>query len=234
MIKVVRQTEPPILLKKEAVWMDALRRASTAPEKERASKKYRHRQVQEALTTMFQGKCGYCESHIEHVSDPHIEHYRPKSKFPELTFAWENLLLACGKCNSTQYKGDKFPEADEGGPIINPCVDNPEDHFEFVYDATAKVATIATKTTRGRKTETLLGLNRNALRQHRSTHVTRLMALARFASTDAAAQQLLSEAKQDDAEYAAFARALDEPTPLSSVTTRQKWGEEGSGVDSHQ
>lgn len=208
MIKVVRSAKPLILVKNENTWAKALSGASTKLERERASEKYRQKQIQEVLKIMFHGKCGYCESYIEHVSDPHIEHYRPKSRFPALTFDWNNLLLACGKCNSTPYKGDKFPEANEGGPIVNPCIDNPEDHFGFIYDIQAKLATVVAKTTRGRTTEKLLGLNRNALRQHRSTHVTRLIVLARLAHADTEAQKLLSEAKQDNAEYAAFARAL--------------------------
>ena len=202
MIKVTRSAKPAILLNEEADWITALLTASTKVEKERASNKYRHPQVQEALRIMFHGKCGYCESRIEHVSDPHIEHYRPKSRFPELTFDWNNLLLACGKCNSTRYKADKFPEANEGGPLVNPCTDNPKDHFDFIYDVQAKLASVVTTTERGRVTEELLGLNRNELRRHRSIQITRLLVLARFADTDTTAQQLLFEAKQDDAEYA--------------------------------
>ena len=208
MIKITRSAKPAVLIDKEADWIVALHTASTKREKERASNKYRHPQVQEALKVMFHGKCGYCESRIEHMSDPHIEHYRPKSRFPELTFDWNNLLLACGKCNSIQYKGDKFPEANVWGPIVNPCIDNPDDHFSFVYDVQARLANVVATTGRGKTTEELIGLNRSDLRHHRSVQITRLMALARFADTDTTAQQLLLEAKQNDAEYTAFARNI--------------------------
>ncbi len=208
MIKVKRISKPAILETKEVIWLTALRGASTDIEKKQASEKYRHPQIQQTLDTMFSGKCGYCESYIKHISDAHIEHYKPKSRFPELTFDWDNLLLACSKCNST-FKSDKFPEAHENGPIINPCVDDPIKHFEFFYDAKAKMATVITMpNSRGNTTENLLGLNRKELREHRSLYITRILAIARLAVTDAEAQLLLDEAKQDKAEYAAFVRAL--------------------------
>ena len=194
--------------RKEQVWLDALLQAATKTLKEKAADKYRHSEIKTALDTLFHGKCAYCESKIKHVSDPHIEHYRPKSKFPHLTFAWDNLLLACGKCNSTQFKGDSFPEASEGGPYINPCTDNPEDHFQFVYDPRAKLASVYGITERGKITETDLGLNRAELRTHRSKQIQRLACLAQLARTDPDAQSLFDEAKKADAEYAAFARML--------------------------
>ena len=85
----------------------------TAPNeavRDRVRNRYRHNQIQSALRKMFRGKCAYCESKIAHLSDPHIDHYRPKSSFPKLTFDWNNLILACGICNSARYKGDKFPD----------------------------------------------------------------------------------------------------------------------------
>ena len=208
MIAVTRSQKPAVLERKEQIWLAALRRAVTDAEKENAVNKYRHAQIKDALETLFHGKCAYWESKIKHVAYPHIEHYRPKSKFPELTFDWENLLLACGVCNSAEYKGDNFPEASENGPYINPCNDSPEEHFQFIYDAKAKLANVYGKTERGRATEKAFGLNRSDLRTYRSKKIEILVCLARLALTDREAQRLLDEAKQADAEYAAFARTL--------------------------
>lgn len=208
MIRVVRSPKPAILLKKEAEWRNTLRRATTQAQKERALSKYRHVQIQKALKAMLHGKCAYCESKIEHISDAHIEHYKPKSRFPELAFDWDNLLLACGKCNSTKHKGDRFPETSEGGPLINPCTDDPDAHFTFHYDATAQLASVYGKTERGKTTETLMGLNRHDLREYRSRKVKLLAYLMLRARTDPEARHLMEEALRDDAEYAAFARAL--------------------------
>ncbi len=158
---------------------------------------------------MFHGKCAYCESYIPHVTFAHIEHYRPKATFPDLTFSWGNLLLACGKCNSPLFKGERFPQEDEGGPLLDPCTDLPEEHLRFEYDARTKLASVYGKTGRGLVSEMRLGLNRAELRTHRSMRVRTLAALLRFVSQDAEARQLFDEAKQNHAEYAAFARALD-------------------------
>ena len=157
---------------------------------------------------MCHEKCAYCESKITHVDYGDIEHYKPKSKFCELTFEWTNLLFACGICNGTNYKGDNFPEAGEGGPLINPCDDDPIDHFEFFYDTNVYIASVYGITQRGKTTENLLGLNRHDLRKYRSRCVQKLFVLARKAESDPEANALLNEAKQDEAEYAAFARVL--------------------------
>jgi energy-coupling factor transporter ATP-binding protein EcfA2 len=52
-----------------------------------------------ALIKETKGKCMYCESFISAVAPEHIEHYRPKAIYPQLTFDWANLGLACPWCN---------------------------------------------------------------------------------------------------------------------------------------
>jgi uncharacterized protein (TIGR02646 family) len=180
----------------------------------RAEVKYRNAQIKNALVRMFSGKCAYCESQIRHIEYGHIEHFHPKRGprgRPDLTFEWSNLLLACGVCNGPEYKSDAFPNEDEGGPLVNPCEDDPEDHFVFCFDRVTRLASIHGKTARGTVTEQLLGLNRRELREYRSSRVRSLIALSFYVSTDPEAAKLLDEAKQSTAEYAAFARALFGP-----------------------
>jgi uncharacterized protein (TIGR02646 family) len=159
---------------------------------------------------MFHGKCAYCESSILHIDYGDIEHFRPKglATYRRLIFDWDNLLLSCGPCNGSEFKGSKFPDRAEGGPIINPCQEDPSDHLEFFYDAVARVATVTYKTKRGEVTKDLLGLNRPRLREQRSKVVTKLYVLAMLATNSPQAQALLEEAKASHSEYAAFARAL--------------------------
>jgi uncharacterized protein (TIGR02646 family) len=156
----------------------------------------------DCLVKLFHGKCAYCESKIMHVDYGHIEHYRPKSGpfgRPDLTFDWNNLLLACGICNGSAHKGDRFPGADAGGPIVNPCDEEPGDHFEFQYDHVAHLASVYGKTERGRLTETLLGLNRKDLRIHRSRFVMKLAVLFLLSASDPTARELIEESTRDDA-----------------------------------
>ncbi len=208
MIKIDRSPKPTILDRHQISWTREFLGASTGARKCRAEKKYRHREIKGALVAMFHGKCAYCESKISHIDYGHIEHFRPKSRYPELTFEWTNLLLSCPICNGPEYKGNRFPEEAAGGPLINPCDDTPDEHLEFVFDPVAMLTTVIGKTPRGEITEKLLGLNRHDLRAYRTRIIVRLFVLASYAETDPAADALLAEACHNDSEYAAFVRSL--------------------------
>jgi uncharacterized protein (TIGR02646 family) len=208
MIKIARSPKPVIIEQNQQAWTRALLNASTDAEKRKAESKYRHRLIKDALVAMFHGKCAYCESKISHVDYGHIEHFKPKSRFPDLTFEWTNLLLSCPICNGSEYKSDRFPLETEGGPLVNPCDELPAEHFEFVFDPVAKLATVIGKTARGQTTEAIVGLNRYDLREYRSKIVMMLYVLSDYAKADPTAQALLKEAGQDEGEYAAFVRAL--------------------------
>lgn len=210
MIKIQRSPKPAVLVKNTAEWTRKLLAATTKEEKSRAEGKYRHEKIKDALVNMFHGKCAFCESKITHVDYGHIEHFKPKSlpAYRALAFEWTNLLLACAVCNGAEHKGVKFPLAADGGPFVNPCDDEPNDHFDFIYDQIAKLATVVGKTTRGKTTEKLIGLNRYDLREHRTRQVQMLLCLKNYALADPEAAEILRQAKLDEAEYAAFARNL--------------------------
>jgi uncharacterized protein (TIGR02646 family) len=222
MIKVDRSPQPRILQRQASTWENKLlearkqfQGAATQPSRakarramQQAEEKYRHQEVKKALVTMFHGKCAYCESKILHVDYGHIEHYRPKSRFPKWTFAWSNLLLACGMCNGPEHKGDRFPEAAEDGPPIDPSEEDPGGHFNFHFDPATRLASVYGKTPRGMTMELLVGLNRLELRAFRSTVVRKLIVLARHAKTDPEAEHLLNESIRNDAQFAAFARMI--------------------------
>lgn len=64
--------------------------------------KSHYQKVYNELYELYGGKCAYCESDYA----DQIEHYRPLSKYYQLAFSWDNLLLSCSKCN--QNKSGKF------------------------------------------------------------------------------------------------------------------------------
>ena len=80
-------------------------------------------------------RCCYCE---DSVADE-VEHIKPKSLYPELTFTWHNYLYACGPCNtkkSNQYaifiagtltplKPSNIPPSPGDPVFINPRQDDP-------------------------------------------------------------------------------------------------------------
>ena len=55
---------------------------------------------------MTQRHCAFCDGPLGIESRETVEHFRPKSKFPELAFAWENLFPCCDVCQS--HKGERF------------------------------------------------------------------------------------------------------------------------------
>lgn len=60
--------------------------------------------VVQALHEAFYSKCYLCEN--RYPSAYHIDHFKPKSKHPELKYAWNNLFLACSHCNMIKGSSD--------------------------------------------------------------------------------------------------------------------------------
>ena len=77
------------------------------------------------LCTLFDGTCGYCER----MCHGEVDHFRPKSRRPELVYCWHNWIFSCHECNRT--KSSKWPS----GGIVDPCTDSgnlrAEDYFTF-------------------------------------------------------------------------------------------------------
>ena len=219
MIQVMRTNEPIVLKDNKRNWtkeyLSALKsyRASgsekTLARKKAAEGKYNHKMIREQLILMCHGKCVYCESHIIHVDYPHIEHFRPKSLFPQSCFTWKNLFLGCSICNGASYKADKFPSAKEGGLFINPGLEDPTVFFDFTFDPKTGVSDVSPKNRRGRTTEKELGLNRPGLLKHRNPVVKKLAFIALLAKNgNAQALRELKDSMQPDQEYSAFAMAF--------------------------
>lgn len=55
-------------------------------------------------------QCVYCcisDAHFGGIRNFHVEHYRPKKKFPKLELVIGNLFYSCSICNV--FKGDDWP-----------------------------------------------------------------------------------------------------------------------------
>ncbi len=195
MIKLTKRAKPAVLAANAADWSAKLLKhiKNGTPIPDALATSYNQDEVKLALNTETHGKCMYCESKIAHVTYAHIEHYKPKKKtmFPELAFDWDNLGLACPKCNHNKL--DKF---DAGAPFINPYVDDPRNHFRaegpFVHpvpgDARAEI------------TELELELNRPELVERRDDRLKDLRRLIRCYNTTAVAAlkaELLRQIKEE-------------------------------------
>ena len=112
-------------------------------------------------------KCAYCEGRIGHVAYTHIEHKLPKSKYQNLVCAWENLTIACPRCNTNKGNYDA-PEC----PLLDPYIDDVEKEVAF-----GGPMALARGGARASTTITRLKLNRAELLFARSEVLKRLYRL---------------------------------------------------------
>ena len=163
MIKVIRTSPPDTLDLENRNSLGAIELKDAIEHFSKGSGKfdfkvYKRKEVKEALKKMFYDKCAYCEASIEPVTYGDIEHFRPKSAYQQdsleplvypgyywLAMDWNNLLLACDKCNRT-YKKNFFPivseskrnkshsdDLNEDPLLLNPCDEDfePSNHICF-------------------------------------------------------------------------------------------------------
>ncbi len=179
---------------------------------------YKTNDIYENLKTIYDNKCAFCQDTLLN-SPKHIEHYRPKNKDERrvnccantsyfwLAFSWDNLLLACGSCNSSKgscfdiegtradYE-DKYRNypLDELQNIIKeldivekPLLVNPEQEEQFFFDNNL-IFTIAgkilSKNMRLRYTIRICNLNRNELIELRLKLINNLRNKIRRRKTD--------------------------------------------------
>lgn len=94
----------------------------------------------EELSLRFSDKCGYCEMRCNAAEGPSkaptVDHFRPRSKFPELTYVWSNWVFACFRCNDT--KANLWPDSGYIDPCAVPLDERPEVYLD-VDDRTGEV-----------------------------------------------------------------------------------------------
>lgn len=67
-----------------------------------------YQQIRAALGGITQNHCAFCDGPLGLESRETVEHFRPKSKFPELAYVWANLFPCCDICQSNKL--EKFDE----------------------------------------------------------------------------------------------------------------------------
>jgi hypothetical protein len=133
----------------------------------------------------------YCERRLRGAT---IDHFWPKSRYPERLLTWENWLLACRDCNSN--KGDTF-ELDEGSPrLINPYDENPATLYGWDLGSEASSGrAVALNLGARRRVEASVkayGLDDEALKVARADHwLDTLYLLARVVDGDTEARRRL-------------------------------------------
>lgn len=138
--------------------------------------------IKDRLLAMTGRTCAYCERAVgdEDGLQPMIlAHHRPPwgavgtdgsvdlTSYHWLSYEWTNLYPACADCVRT--RGTRFPVAgpratagtgvgDEQAQLLDPCLDDPHDHLDYLPDGT-----VAARTPRGQVTIEVLALNRDSL-----------------------------------------------------------------------
>lgn len=126
--------------------------------------RYKKDSIKDALKRMYSDQedntfCCYCETEIDIVDYPNIEHRKPKAPdfFPESTYEWKNLHLACTQCNT-----QKSNQWNHGSPILDSVNDVPV-NTHLIYKADVTGVYRLGLTARGNTTIDHTSLNRRKL-----------------------------------------------------------------------
>lgn len=124
----IKRTAPPKELTDEVV------KNLTNLYKEKNSSVWNKKYIKEALLSMGYNKCCYCEAPLDQQGlYMQVEHYHPKSLYPDEVVDWDNLLPVCQSCNSKKRDLDTA-----NVPFIDPSKQNPQNLFtinNYRYEA---------------------------------------------------------------------------------------------------
>ncbi|MGL4421189.1 MAG: retron system putative HNH endonuclease [Gemmataceae bacterium] len=82
------------------------------------------------LSEQTQAHCSFCDVHpVDGASLETIEHFRPKSSFPEQAYSWSNLYYCCDACQNS--KREKYDEL-----LLRPDAESYQFQRYFIYDYT--------------------------------------------------------------------------------------------------
>lgn len=85
----------------------------------------------------FHNNCGYCGEAIptlqdEQVGKGDVEHFLPKSIYPEQVYEWTNYIWSCKSCN--QQKSHKETKKSYSRNYLNPCCKEDCANLVFIED----------------------------------------------------------------------------------------------------
>ena len=209
MIKLIKIDKPEVLKKNATKWTEELlsytSKGKSPPDG--IVSRYRHKDIKDSIEVECFGKCVYCGSFVSQIYWGDVEHIKPKSKYPELTYEWNNLTFVCAKCNSN--KSDDF---DENLPFVNPYNEEPLDYLmplgSMIFPRNGNK--------RGEITIKGIQLNRPELIERRSERLTQLQNLVdkyKLENNTTLKKILLEEIKREigkDKQYSMCSKAFIE------------------------
>lgn len=163
----------------------------------------RWREFHSDVDRVFFSLCAYCEE----LCRGEVEHFRPKSRFPQLVYEWSNWVFACHDCN--HLKSDNWPS----GGYIDPCAKSnparPDNYFDFDTLTGEVIPKSGLTPTRLRKARQMIDDLRLNESHHLKKRLERLELISRIIS---------GFSDTDDPIFRAFAKEItDRGVQLSSI-----------------
>jgi uncharacterized protein (TIGR02646 family) len=167
----------------------------TGKKKFRARKSiYGHAVVKEQLIKDQHEKCCFCEAKFTANSYGDVEHFRPKGGYTStskgelhrpgyywLAYDWHNLYFSCEICNrthkknffpleneTTRAKNHTYDLSFEKPAIIDPAIDDPDQHLKFNDHI------LTHKTLKGKNSIRAFGLNRRKIEEIRRDYLDKV------------------------------------------------------------
>lgn len=122
------------------------------------------------LEAMQGQRCAYCEAAIAE-DGRHIEHFRQRGRYPQGSYAWDNLLGSCNRqetCGKYKDQCGVYIHTD----LIKPDAEDPEEFLVFSPDGSVHPRANLSPADHHRAAETIRILNLNGvLRQIRYSEI---------------------------------------------------------------
>ena len=149
------------------------------------------REFRSALGNRSADICWYCERQCEPSSEASgkaatVDHFKPRSRCPELVYEWTNWVFSCRRCNDDN-KQDKWPPQGYVDPSASDAQERPDRYFDYDMLTGEIIPHPALQGNAKRKAETTiddLGLNKIDVRFYRIDWTRQFLEDLRLLSAD--------------------------------------------------
>ena len=172
------------------------------------------REFRSELGERSDGMCWYCERRCDSAAEvgdraATLDHFRPRSRFTDLTYDWSNWVFSCRRCNE-DYKNSNWPENGYVDPATEDERERPERYFDYdlrTHDLIPRDDLVGDERQRAMDTLDDLGLNSLDVKFYRQGWTLRLMEdLMEFPAVERAAFAEFLE--RDPSEYLGTTRMV--------------------------
>ena len=233
MIKILkRKKKPNILEVNELIWTNELLAEITKygtykklPDsvKSLVNSRYKHADIKSILFKKKRTKCAFCETFPTETGFLEVEHFYPKSIYPEKSFEWLNLLPSCKRCNLKKSTLDT-----KAFPLVKPDEEEPSKYFTYDHIMMKVLDSASDKDKdKGERTISRLELNEYRLIKPRSEL---LVSLVGFQNELEKTLKEIADSKQMAKKKRIASKVLDS---LDQINELKKKGNKHSGFCKH-